>query len=61
MKQFIKDIIAFIPRMFRESWISIKWDWAHRTEKNNRYKRRRKRNEIAHIYKERYLKVSGRI
>lgn len=42
MKQFIKDIIAFFPRFFTESWWSVKWEWEYRREKNNRAKRRRK-------------------
>lgn len=42
MKQFIKDVIAFFPRIFRESWWSVKWEWEYRREKNNRAKRKRK-------------------
>lgn len=55
MKQFIKDIIAFFPRIFRESWRSVKWEWEYRREKNNRGKRRRKSRDF-----DRYRKSQNR-
>lgn len=61
IKQFFVDLAAFFPRIFREPWLSVKWEWEHRTEKNNRFKRRRKRNELNRIYSERFLKAAGRI
>lgn len=60
-KQFLTDLSEFFPRIFRQSWISLKWDWAYRREKNNRAKRRRRRNEVERIYRERWLKATGRI
>ena len=61
IKQFAKDVCVFVPLFFTQSWISLKWDWAHRREKNNRAKKRRRRNELDHYWHERWLKAEGRI
>ncbi|MEN6594708.1 MAG: hypothetical protein ABFC31_07185 [Clostridiaceae bacterium] len=58
---FIRDLLDFFPRIFRQSWISVKWDWDHRAEKNNRAKRRRRKNELDRIYRERWLQATGRL
>jgi hypothetical protein len=60
-QQLVRDLLAFFPRIFRQSWISLKWDWEHRYERNNRAKRKRRANEIDRIYHERRLKEAGRI
>ena len=60
-KLFLNDLAEFFPRIFRQSWLSLKWDWQHRREKNNRAKRRRRANEIDRVYRERWLKATGRI
>ena len=46
MKQFIKDVIAFFQRIFRESWWSVRWEWENRRVKYNRAKRRRKQRDL---------------
>ena len=61
MKQLIKDIIAFFPRIFRESWWSAKWEWEYRREKNNRAKRKRKWHDFDRYRKAVWFARSQRV
>ena len=61
MKQFAMDVIAFFPRIFRESWWSVRWEWEYRREKNNRAKRRRKARDFYRYRDAMFFKRSQRV
>lgn len=43
---FVRDLVTFIKRLPYDAWNSLKWDWDHRKERNNRAKRKRKSADL---------------